>query len=111
MGKPSVPQPPTTADLDEHGPAACLAALREEFAEAHKRWDQYAGWTEGTVLGVATQRIGGHGTFVRAEAGDLLLVKRDRYLPWIGCRPDDVAYVPRVGWNVSISMCSVKDVQ
>ena len=78
--------------------------------EAHKRFDQYAGWTEGTVLGVATRRIGGHGTFVRAEAGDLLLVKRDRYRPWIGCTPQDVAYAPRVGWNVSIGMCGVKDV-
>ena len=111
MGKPSVPQPPTTADLDEHGPAACLAVLREEFTEAHKRYDQYAGWTEDTTLGVVAHRIGGHGTFVRAEPGDLVLVKRDRYRPWIGCRPDDLAYAPRVGWNVSIAFADVKDVQ
>src|SRR6185437_9234150 len=112
MGKPSVPQPPTTADLDEHGPAACLAALREEFAEAHKRWDQYAGWIEGTTLGVVRYRHGGDGTFVRAEAGDLVLVKRAPR-PWYtsGLHANDVAYMPRIGWNVGIMLGGVDDVE
>jgi hypothetical protein len=107
--KPSVDVPPTMADLAEHGPAACLAALREEFTSAHARYPQYRGWTEGTTLGVARQQIGGHGTFTRAEAGDLVLVKRDRWRPWIGCASHDVAYVPRVGWNVSIAYTQVDD--
>jgi hypothetical protein len=110
MSRPSHPEPPTVADLEKHGPAVCLAVLREEFTEHHKRFDQYRGWTEGTVLGVACQQIGGHGTFVRAEAGDLLLVKRDRHRPWAGCRPDDVAYAPRIGWNVAIFYSRVEDV-
>jgi hypothetical protein len=110
--KPSDPNPPTVADLATHGPAACLEALREEFRGAHKRYDQYRDWTDGTVLGVAEQRIGGDGTFVRAEAGDLVLVKRDRNRGgwYAGLTCDDTAYVPRVGWNVSIAYASVRDV-
>jgi hypothetical protein len=108
--KPSVDDPPTVADLAEHGPAACLAALREEFTGAHARYPQYAGWTAGTVLGVTRHPIGGHGTFTRAETGDLVLVKRDHCRPWVGCTPSDVAYVPRVGWIVSIAYCHVDDV-
>jgi hypothetical protein len=109
--KPSVTDPPTIADLEEHGSAACLAALREEFTEHHKRWDQYRGWTDSTTLGVVTHRLGGDGTFVRAEAGDLVLVKRGRCRPWAlsGLYPDDVAYMPRVGWNVSIAFGGVRD--
>lgn len=107
--KPSVDEPPTVADLAEHGPTASLAALREEFTEAHKRYPQYRGWTDGTSLGVARQQIGGHGTFTRAEAGDLVLVKRDRWRPWIGCASHDVAWVPRVGWIVSIAYAQVDD--
>lgn len=107
--RPSVDDPPTVADLAEHGPAASLAALREEFTEAHKRYQQYRGWTDGTTLGVARHMIGGHGTFIRAEAGDLLLIKRDRWRPWIGCTPNDVAYVPRVGWIVSLNYTQVDE--
>ena len=107
--KPSADDPPTVADLAEHGPAACLAALAEEFTEAHKRYPQYRGWTDGTTLGVARHMIGGHGTFTRAEAGDLVLVKRVKFRPWIGCTPHDVAYVPRVGWIVSIAYTQVDE--
>lgn len=108
--RPSHPEVPTLADLAEYGPAACLAALREEFTEHHKRWDQYRGWTEGTTLGIVRQRLGGGSTFVRAEAGDLVLVKRDRGRAWIGCARNDTAYVPRVGWKCSIAYADVEDV-
>jgi hypothetical protein len=103
--KPSDPQPPTVTDLLVYGPDVCLAALREEFAEHHKRWGQYAGWTENTTLGIVARRIGGGETFVRAEPGDLVLIKRGRYRGWAlsGLHSDDVAYCPRVGWNVSIA--------
>lgn len=105
---PSDPEPPTTDDLAEHGPAACLAALREEFDAHHKRWDQYRGWTGGTVLGVVRQRIGGGGTFVRAEPGDLVLVKRGpRPRLAVSAAGDDTAYVPRVGWNVGLGYTRV----
>lgn len=110
MRQPFIPEPPTVADLAEHGSSACLAALREEFDELHKRWDQYRGWTEGTTLGVVTCRFGGDGTFVRAEPGDLVLVKRDPYRALIGCRPRDSAYMPRVAFNVSIAFGGVADV-
>lgn len=110
MRQPSVPEPPKVADLAEHGPLACLAALREEFHELHKPWDQYRGWIEGTALGVVTCRLGGDGTFVRAEPGDLVLVKRDPYRALIGCRPRDSAYMPRVAFNVSIAFGGVEDV-
>ena len=112
MPRPSVADPPTVVDLAEHGAAVCLAALREEFTEHHKRWDTYRGWTEGTTLGIVMRRIGGDGTFVRAEPMDLVLVKRGRYRGWAlsGLHSDDVAYCPRVGWNVSIAYCVVEEV-
>lgn len=110
--RPSHPEPPTVADLSAHGPEECLAALREEFTEAHKRWPQYRGWTDGTTLGVVRSRIGGDSTYVRAEAGDLVLVKRDRGRP--GVLADlylaGTAYVPRIGGNVGIGLCDVEDV-
>lgn len=110
--RPSHPEPPTVADLAVHGPAACLAALREQFDGAHKRWPQYRGWTDGTSLGVVRHRLGGSGTFVRAEAGDLALVKRDRSRAGVlpGLHPFDVAYMPRVGWNVGIGPGDVEDI-
>jgi hypothetical protein len=110
--RPSHPEPPTVADLAAYGPDACLAVLREEFADAHKRWPQYRDWADGTSLGVVRHRIGGGSTFVRAEAGDLVLVKRDRRRAGVlaGVRPSDVAYMPRVGWNVSISQGDVEDI-
>jgi len=111
MRKPSVAEPPTITDLAEHGPDACLAALREEFEEHNKPYDQYRGWTADTTLGLVMRRIGGGGTFVRAEAGDLVLIKRGRYRPWAGGHSDDVAYTPRVGWNVSIAYAHVQEVQ
>lgn len=112
MRKPSVSEPPTLADLAEYGPAACLDALREEFTEAHKQWDQYRGWTDGTVLGVVACQIGGGNSYTQAEAGDLVLVKRDRWRGGVlvGLDPDDVAYMPRVGWNVSITYADVRDI-
>lgn len=110
--RPSHPEPPTVADLAVHGPAACLAALREEFVGANKRWPQYRDWTDGTSLGVVRHRIGGGSTFVRAEPGDLVLVKRDggRAGILVGLHRSDVAYMPRVGWNVSIGLGEVEDI-
>lgn len=108
------PDAPTTADLAEYGAAECLAALRIEFTEAMKRYDQYRGWTDDTVLGVVNHTIGGHGTFVRALPGDLVLVKRDRYRGSVfaGIDPNDMAYIPRMGdgWVSTITLGMVTDV-
>lgn len=116
--RPSDPEPPGAADLVEHGPAACLAALREEFREKTRGLPQYAGWTEGTVLGIAGIRVegttGGSRTRVLAEEGDLLLVKREdrarsRFLA--GIPPEDEAYVPREGAVISLAAGSgVRDI-
>lgn len=100
--KPSHPEPPTVTNLEVHGAAGCLAALREEFTWHHSPWRQYRGWADSTALGVVRSRIGGGHTFVRAEPGDLVLVRREH-----GTR---VAYVPRVGWNVCIDSCNVEEV-
>lgn len=101
---------PDVDDLAEYGAAACLAALREEFAESVKQYPQYRSWTEGTTLGVARQRIGDEG-FVRAEPGDLLLVKRDRST-WPGMTRNDRAYVPRLagGWVILLGYAFVDDI-
>jgi hypothetical protein len=108
---PSHPEPPAAADLAVYGHAACLAALREEFEGLHRRWPQYRGWTEGTCLGVVRYRIGGGSTFVRAEPGDLVLVKRESRAGLVsGLHWSDVAYVPRAGWNVGIGPGAVEDI-
>lgn len=88
----------TVADVDRDGYDQVLAELRGQFQDAHAPYPQYRGWTDGTVLAEVTARQGGVGTFVRAEAGDVVLMKPDRHLrPFL--TPDHTFYVPRVGWN------------
>lgn len=91
----SLPVPPALTDLEEHGTVACLAALREEFAAAVRGYRQYRGWTDGTVLAVATIQVRDRAasSLVAAE-GDLLLVRRDP-APSLVLTPGDEFYAPR----------------
>jgi hypothetical protein len=88
---------PTRADIDVHGAAAMLEALRAEFAGELGDFPDSAEWLDGTVLAVARRQIRFGNGRVIAEPGDLLLVHRDpcrervRTLP-----PVDVAWMPRV---------------
>jgi len=91
---PPRPQPRvlTAADLVD-GAGAALAALRADCAAYHACWPQYAGWADDTALGIVTRRIGGGRTYVRAEVGDLVLIKP----PAPPAEPGDItAWCPRV---------------
>ncbi len=90
----------TTDDVAERGSEAVLEELRAQFQAAHAEHRQYDGWTDGTVLAEVTLTQGGFNTFVRAEVGDVVLMKPDPYpYGWAGCTPNHTFYVPRVGWN------------
>jgi len=85
---------PTTAD-----------EVVAEFISAHEAYPQYDGWLDGHRWEVrrVTRTIGGHGTFVRAEVGDLVLVRYHNYTGYISTlTPNyDSVYCPRVGWVVA----------
>ncbi len=107
----SRPDPPGTADLASRGPAACLAALRGQFAREHGSFPQYAGWEGKALLGVAARRIETRKGGLHAEPGDLVLVQREpRAGLWHGIEPHDVAWTPRSGWHVRLSYGDVEDV-
>lgn len=65
-------------------------------------YPQYENWLDGTEVAVITQTVGGRGTFVRAEVGDVVLLKPEVASLCGTTRASDVAWCPRVGWNVSI---------
>lgn len=90
----------TVDDLADRGYGAILDELRLQFRRTHAQWSQYQGWTDGTVLAQVTLTQGGFGTFVRAEVGDVVLMKPDPHPNLLaGLTPDHTFYVPRVGWN------------
>lgn len=92
----------TVEDLERDGYDQVLADLRAQFEELHATHRQYDGWTDGTVLAKVTYQQGGHGTFIWALVGDVVLMKPDPYpYGWAGCAPAHTFYVPRVGWNCS----------
>jgi hypothetical protein len=88
-------QLPTTADEVVAG-----------FNAAHATYPQYEGWLEGVRWEVrrVVRPIGGPGTgtFVRAEVGDLVLVRYADYRGYLTSIPNyDSIWCPRVGWVVA----------
>lgn len=85
-------QLPTTAD-------EVIAAFRD----VHATHPQYDGWIDDrTEVRRVVRTIGGHGTFVRAEIGDLVLVRRAEFRGYLTTIPNyDSIFCPRVGWIVA----------
>jgi hypothetical protein len=75
-------------------------------------YPQYHGWltTKRWDVRRLKQRIGGDGTFVRGEVGDLVLVFPKEHRGWLTSWPEyDTVYVPRVEWNVAIPAAAYAD--
>lgn len=67
-------------------------------------YPQYHGWLTEKAWDIrpVKERIGGNGTFVRAEPGDLVLVFPAEPRGYLMSFPEyDTAFVPRVGWNIA----------
>lgn len=80
------------------------AAVVNEFVASHAQYPQYADWFDGYRWEVrrVTRTIGGNGTFVRAEVGDLVIVRYAPYRGYLTTIPNyDSIYCPRVGWIVA----------
>lgn len=73
------------------------------FLDVHAAYPQYDGWLDGpTEVRRVTRTIGGHGTFVRAEVGDLVLVRWAEPRGYLTTIPVyDELFCPRVGWIVA----------
>jgi hypothetical protein len=75
-----------------------------DFIAAHAAYPQYADWFDGHTWEVrrVTRTIGGMGTFVRAEIGDLVIVRYANARGFLTSIPNyDSIYCPRVGWVVA----------
>ena len=76
----------------------------DAFFDAHAAYPQYEGWLEQgpTEVRRVTRTIGGDGTFVRAEIGDLVLVRWAEPRGYLTTIPNyDSIFCPRVGWIVA----------
>lgn len=88
---------PATADISVHGAAAMLEALRAEFTAELPDVPDCAEWVDGTTLAVASRQLRFAAGRVIAEAGDLLLVRRDPHRDEVRTLPPrDVAWMPRI---------------
>lgn len=97
MTAPPVSEVPTTADIDVHGAAAVLEALRAGFTAELADVPDCMEWAGGTTLAVATRQIRFGTGQVIAEPGDLLLVRRDPHRDEVRTLPPrDTAWMPRI---------------
>ena len=84
---------PTTAD-----------EVVAHFTNVHAEHPQYDDWFDGYRWEVrrVSRTIGGGNTFVRAEVGDLVLVRFAESRGYLTSIPNyDSIYCPRVGWIVA----------
>lgn len=78
-----------------------------DWDRTHGEWRQYDYWKDPNSSRVEVRRvtrpIGGGHTFVRAEVGDLVLVRWETPTMTHLMPHKDKVYCPRVGWVVSAS--------
>lgn len=103
----------TLEDVRERGTEAVRAEIIAAFETAHVEHPQYAGWADRAVLVTARRTLGGGGvTFVRAEAGEILLAITHR-VPWriaVAWDAEVTVWCPRVGWHVRTDAHDVVEV-